>query len=51
MGFALFMFIGLGVAVTIITALLTGYVGGLHWLLDRFAIWRHRRQLRARERN
>jgi len=52
MGFALFMFIGLGLAVAFIAGLISGYVGLLHWLLDRVALFRHRRaQLRAMERD
>lgn len=43
MGFALFMFIGLGLSVAFIVGLISGYVGLLHWLLDRVAVFRHRR--------
>lgn len=52
MGFALFMFIGLGLGIAFILGLISGYVGFLHWLLDRVAIFRHRRaQLRNAERD
>ena len=50
MGFAIFMFIGLGIAVAFFVGLITGYVGFLHWLLDRVAIFRHRRDM-LRERD